>query len=156
YKNTLDDLVEWGFVEMVQESKNQYTANVVGLVKNTKAKWESALVKNTNSCPKHVPKHVQSTVGINKGFKGFKGFKDLNNSATNVAGTEKVSRDPGLGSESEKRKKSSAQKKKKARDPGVGTAHWQSLVKVWFDFNNEKLEFEPSFKGQDPQSLKAI
>lgn len=35
YSKALDDLVEWGFVIMVQKSKNQYTANIIALSKNS-------------------------------------------------------------------------------------------------------------------------
>lgn len=35
YKNAFNDLIEWGFITMIQKSKNQYTANVIALVKST-------------------------------------------------------------------------------------------------------------------------
>ena len=37
YKELLNKLIENGFLEMVQESKNQYTSNIIALVKNAKA-----------------------------------------------------------------------------------------------------------------------
>lgn len=37
YINTLNDLVEWGFIEMIERSKNQYSANIVALVNFDKA-----------------------------------------------------------------------------------------------------------------------
>ena len=37
YKKTLTDLIEWGFIVMVQKSTNQYSSNIIALVKNTKA-----------------------------------------------------------------------------------------------------------------------
>ena len=37
YKKCLDDLIEWGFVVMVKQSKNQYQCNVIGLVILSKA-----------------------------------------------------------------------------------------------------------------------
>lgn len=46
YINTLNDIVEWGFIEMVERSKNQYSANIVALVKNAKANVK-ALAKAT-------------------------------------------------------------------------------------------------------------
>ena len=45
YKKHFDELIENGFIKIVQESKNQYKCNVIALVKNTKAS------------PKHIPKH---------------------------------------------------------------------------------------------------
>lgn len=38
FKKTFDDLVEWGFVRVIEKSHNQYTANIIALVKFTKAK----------------------------------------------------------------------------------------------------------------------
>ena len=37
YKKVLDNLINWGFIEMIVKAKNQYCASVVALVKNTKA-----------------------------------------------------------------------------------------------------------------------
>lgn len=62
YINTLNDLVDFGFVELIEKSKNQYSSNIVALVKNTKAHTK-ALDKATS---KHVPKQVQSIDSIIK------------------------------------------------------------------------------------------
>jgi hypothetical protein len=35
YTNTLSDLVNWGFIKMVEKSRNQYSANIIAIVKNT-------------------------------------------------------------------------------------------------------------------------
>jgi len=37
YMSALQDLVDWGFIKWIQKSKNQYTANIIALVKNNKA-----------------------------------------------------------------------------------------------------------------------
>lgn len=57
YINTLKDLVGWGFIKMVEVSKNQYSANIVALSKNIKAN-NKALDK---AMIKHVTKQRQST-----------------------------------------------------------------------------------------------
>lgn len=57
YKNTLDDLVEWGFIVMVERSKNQYSSNIVALSKNDKA-IDKAL---DNALLKHDTKQSEST-----------------------------------------------------------------------------------------------
>jgi len=44
YDKTLQDLIEWGFVNLVHKSRNQHSANVIALVKNTKA--ESKALQN--------------------------------------------------------------------------------------------------------------
>lgn len=57
YINTLNDLVDFGFIEMVEKSKNQYSANIIALVNFTEA-LDKALDK---AITKHVSKQVQST-----------------------------------------------------------------------------------------------
>lgn len=65
YKTAFDDLVEYGFFEVVQYSKNQYSSNIIALKENDKANYKAldkALVK-------HTSKQRQSTVSIDKPIK---------------------------------------------------------------------------------------
>lgn len=62
YSKTFDDLVSWGFIKVFQKSTNQYSATVIGLVKNTKATTK-ALSKATQ---KHSQKQSIGIVGIDK------------------------------------------------------------------------------------------
>ena len=62
FSNTFRDLTDWGFILLLQKSVNQYSANVIGLVKNTKATTK-ALSKATQ---KHSQKQVHGIVGIIK------------------------------------------------------------------------------------------
>jgi hypothetical protein len=62
YINTLNDLVEWGFIQMVQRSKNQYSANIVALSNFDKA-VDKALDK---ALIKHGSKQLESIDSINK------------------------------------------------------------------------------------------
>lgn len=62
YSKTLTDLIEWGFIKLIEKSTNQYSSNIVALVKNTKAHTK-ALSKATL---KHHPKQVQSIDSIYK------------------------------------------------------------------------------------------
>lgn len=57
YINTLNDLVKWGFIEMVQRSKNQYSANIIALSNFDKA-VDKALDK---ALIKHLTKQSEST-----------------------------------------------------------------------------------------------
>lgn len=54
YSNSFNDLVEWGFIDVLQKSKNQYSANVIAILKNTKA--------NTKALSKAIQKHSQKQV----------------------------------------------------------------------------------------------
>lgn len=62
YTNTLNDLIEWGFIELIQKSKNQHSSNIIAIVKNTKAHTK-ALDK---AIQKQKQKRSESTVSINK------------------------------------------------------------------------------------------
>lgn len=57
YKKTFDELVQMGFFEVLQLSKNQYTANIIALKDSSKA-HDNALDKAT---VKHTSKQVSST-----------------------------------------------------------------------------------------------
>lgn len=60
YQNAINDLVDWGFVKMVEKSKNQHSSNIVAIVKNAKATTK-ALDKALH---KHAQKQRISTVSI--------------------------------------------------------------------------------------------
>jgi hypothetical protein len=73
YAKAFNDLVEWGFFYVHQKSKNQYSATVIALVKNTEANTGAF----TKASLKHGQKQVQSTVDINKPINN----KPINNEA---------------------------------------------------------------------------
>lgn len=56
YISTLNDLVEFGFVEMLERSRNQYSSNIVAIVNFTKASTKAL----TKASSKHVSKLDQS------------------------------------------------------------------------------------------------
>lgn len=58
YIKTLNDLVDWGFIEMIERSKNQYSSNIIALSYFDKA-LDNALDKATI---KHVTKQSESTI----------------------------------------------------------------------------------------------
>ena len=70
YTNTLNDLVEWGFIIIVEKSKNQYSSNIVAIVKNAKAHTiahTKALDKATQrQIQKQLQKQSNSIVSIDK------------------------------------------------------------------------------------------
>ncbi len=57
YIKTLNDLVEWGFIEMIQRSKNQYSSNIIALSNFNKA-LDKALDK---AISKAIKKQSEST-----------------------------------------------------------------------------------------------
>jgi hypothetical protein len=58
YSNTLNDLIEFGFIKLVEKSKNQHTSNKVALVKNAKA--------SSSHIPKQIESNDQSKLSITK------------------------------------------------------------------------------------------
>jgi hypothetical protein len=57
YIQTLNDLVEWGFIKLIEKSKNQYSSNIIALSNYNKA-LDKALDK---ALIKHNTKHCKST-----------------------------------------------------------------------------------------------
>ena len=62
YSNTLNDLVNWGFIKMIEVSKNQYSSNIIAIAQNTKASTK-ALDK---ALQKHSQKQSKSIDSIDK------------------------------------------------------------------------------------------
>lgn len=62
FYKTFNDLVEWGFFKVIQKSKNQYSSNVIAIVKNTKATSKAL----DTALQKQHQKQVCGTVGIDK------------------------------------------------------------------------------------------
>ena len=60
YINSLNDLIEFGFIVMVEKSKNQYTANIVALSNFDKAQYKAldeAIVKKRGLLYQKKRKH---------------------------------------------------------------------------------------------------
>ena len=62
YIKAFNDLVEFGFIDLIKKSSNQYSANVIAIVKNTKANTKAL----DNAFTTHNTKQSQSSVSINK------------------------------------------------------------------------------------------
>ena len=66
YKNTFDDLVSFGFFEVIEYSKNQYSSNIIALKENDKATTKAldkAMIKHST---KQGIKQDESIDSINK------------------------------------------------------------------------------------------
>lgn len=61
YIATLTDLVEWGFIKMVEKSKNQYSSNIIALSKNTNATTKALDKALTKHLTKQGVKQSEST-----------------------------------------------------------------------------------------------
>jgi hypothetical protein len=62
YIKTLNDLVDWGFINMIERSKNQYSSNIIAL-----SNFDKALDKALDEAiVKHVTKQSESISSIDK------------------------------------------------------------------------------------------
>lgn len=78
YIKAFQDLVEWGFFELHEEARNQYTANIIALVKNTKACSMANTKAHADARPKAKPKRCESKYSIDKHTKQLKQLKQEN------------------------------------------------------------------------------
>lgn len=65
YKNTLFELVEFGFIKMVETSKNQYSSNIIALSKFNKAldkALDKALIKHTSKQSESTHQSIDSII----------------------------------------------------------------------------------------------
>jgi hypothetical protein len=66
YINTLNDLVSFGFIILIEKSKNQYSSNIIALSKNNKALNKALDKAGVNHTTKQVKSTQQSIDSINK------------------------------------------------------------------------------------------
>ena len=86
YSKTLTDLVNWGFINMIEFSKNQYSANIIALSKNDKAlnkALDKALIKHTSKQSESTSESIDSidkqinNITINNKELYFEKFWDI-------------------------------------------------------------------------------
>ena len=72
YKKTLQDLIDFGFIKLVAESKNQHQSKVIALSKNDKAS-DKALDEATNKAPDKAPDTItkQMNKETNEQYRSF-------------------------------------------------------------------------------------
>lgn len=70
YINTLNDLVEFGFIKLIEKSKNQFTSNIIALSKINKANdkaLDKALIKQRTKQPSKPDETTEQSIdSINK------------------------------------------------------------------------------------------
>lgn len=63
YRDTLVDLVDWGFIKMIEKSKNQYSSNIIALSNFNKAidkALDKALIKHTSKQSESTEQSIDS------------------------------------------------------------------------------------------------
>lgn len=153
YTSALNDLIEWGFIIMVEKSKNQYSSNIISLtcayVKNDKA-LDKALTKHAS---KHTPKQVQSTdqstVSIIKQTNNITN-KQTNNVEKEFSTFSEVSENSELINAKESEKEKSFAKKEKV------TSEYSQFVDAYFEFYKNRVGIEYKFTAMDGKAAKNI
>ena len=56
YKKTLDDLIEWGFIKLIQKARNNHTSNIIELVNFTNSHTNSLSNSLSNSMRVYINK----------------------------------------------------------------------------------------------------
>jgi len=64
YSKTFEDLIEWGFIKVIQKSKNQYSSNIIAIAEYTKASTKALDKAMQKHSQKHSQKQYKSIVGI--------------------------------------------------------------------------------------------
>lgn len=64
FSQTLNDLIEFGFIKLIQKSKNQHSSNIVAIVNNTKANAKATTKALDKAMQKQIQKQVHGTVCI--------------------------------------------------------------------------------------------
>jgi hypothetical protein len=82
YSKALNEVVDFGFIEMIEISKNQYSSNIIAIVKNTKAPTKALDKALSKHIQKQGTKQGQSTVSIDK--------QETNNNLTTKPVTKNV------------------------------------------------------------------
>lgn len=74
FSQSFNNLVDWGFVRVVEKSKNQYSANIIAVVKNAKAPTKA----RTQALLQHAEKHDVTEVEKNKNENSrFASYQDV-------------------------------------------------------------------------------
>lgn len=84
YSSALNELVDFGFIKMVEISKNQYSSNIIAIVKNTKAPTKALDKALSKHSQKQHTKQGQSTVSIDKQVTSNKEQLTINNIDFNI------------------------------------------------------------------------
>ena len=145
YKKTFEDLITFGAIELIQRSTNQYTANIIALLKFDKA-LNKALDK---AMQKHLTKQmkstVQSTCNIDKHINNTKTNKQLNLETNKQIQGDDFEILETLNTEKPKEK--STPKKEKVIMPFSGDFQelwdkWKNYKRLDHKFNYKSLESE--------------
>ncbi len=117
YKKTFNDLVDFGFIDVVEYSKNQYSSNVIALKENYKA-LDKTLDKTLDKAfVNHMPKQSESTYeSIGSINKQIYNTTNIPYYQYTTCVCEENQNEDFKNSEKKEKEKSSAQKEKEIQE----------------------------------------
>jgi hypothetical protein len=166
YISALKELVEFGFIEMVEKSKNQYSANIImlnsAIPKNSKANskaLDKAFIKHgikqskstgESNSESTVQSTMQSNDTIDKQINNI--TIEQTNKETNELISTEISDSENLEvvSKNQKKEKKESCAKEKKESPHNG------MVSVWFEWFEKEFGVEPKMTDRDGLVLKRI
>ena len=89
YTNALNDLVEWGFIIMIEKSKNQYSSNIIAIANFTKAHTKASAKALDKALQKHDTKHCKSIDSIDKQLNNEPNNNEQENKVINFIHADK-------------------------------------------------------------------
>lgn len=166
YITALKELVEFGFIEMVEKSKNQYSANIImlnsAIPKNNKANskaLDKAFIKHGIKQSKSTGESnsestAQSTMQSNDTID-----KQINNitiEQTNKQTNELISNEISDSKNLESISKNQKKEKKESCEKEKKESPHQGMVSVWFEWFENEFGVEPKMTDRDGLVLKRI
>jgi len=151
YQKTLTDLIDFGFIKMIQISKNQYSSNIIAIVKNTKAPTKANTKALDKALIKHHTKQGKSIVSID--------IQEYNNTNLQKDNNTNLQKDiPEINSgvileplilDSEKVTK--PKKEKKPTDP-----LFKPLKEIYIEWYRKQFKLEPVFSAKEHIGINGI
>lgn len=130
YKKTFDDLIKFGFIKLIESSKNQYSSNIIALSIFDKA-LDKALDK---AAAKHSTKQLQSTIQSTGESNDSIDIHNTIIQKTEIPNTEYIKPET-----------------KKPKD-----LIFTEMVKIWFDWYEFNFQLKPKFSKVDGIKIKSI
>ena len=163
YNATFNDLVAWGFFELVEKSKNQYTSAIIKLTNKPLNAYDlKSQAKEVPMTKKQRQKgefaydlkskaqqdHSRITAGSQQDHSSHK--QTIKNSINHLNHKNHINNDA-----SKKNETDSDQKIEKIESPKVDSLHHR-FVKIYYDFFEENFELKPNLNGGDFKAIKSI
>ena len=145
YIKTLNNLIEFGFIKLVEKSKNQYSSNIIAL-----SNFDKALDKALDKASiKHSIKHSESTVQSNYSIIKQINIEQLNIEHITILKNIIKNFEEKKSIQEEEIKKE--EKKKFSFDFSNFDVRFLDVIKTWLEYKKERKE---QYRGQ--KSLDAF